>query len=295
LVVPGAWFAFSELKTEQLQPAQITRLRNYYGTLVLAETDEFISASNETTLHGLQLRDEKFRRLPTTYYARGTGVGIVLSALQREKTALNIGVIGLGVGTLSTYVRQADKLTFWEINPLALKTARAQFTFLQDCIGRVNVEMIDGRLGVRNATGPFDLLVVDAFNGDSVPIHLITAEATKEYVDKLGDGILLVHISNRYVDLFPVLVGDAVRVGWKALVLSEAPGQSLQQIQHASPSRYALLYPPSREREVAGWINEAMKRTDYEYHLTTAMESARIDWTDNLSSIEDVLSPASRR
>jgi hypothetical protein len=205
LASPSIWLACTALTAKEAGTVHLTHLRNHYGILIVTETADVMVASSETTLHGAQFRKESVRRIPTTYYTRGGGAGIVLSALQQKKRSLRIGVVGLGVGTLAAYARQRDEMIFWEINPLALRIAEEQFSYLRDCIGQVRVSLVDGRLGVKAAEGIFDLLVIDAFSGDSVPIHLITREAIADYLAKLGDGILLVHISNRYIDLFPVL------------------------------------------------------------------------------------------
>jgi hypothetical protein len=290
LAAPSTWLAYTGLTAREAGAVRVTHLRNHYETLIVTETSDLMLASSETTLHGAQFRKESVRRIPTAYFTRGSGVGIVLSALQQKKLSLRIGVIGLGVGTLASYTRQQDEMLFWEINPMTLRIAQEQFTFLRDCVGQVRVSMMDGRLGVKADTGIFDLLVIDAFSGDAVPMHLITREAIADYLAKLGgSGILLIHLTNRYVDLFPVVVADAKATGRNALAIASLPDKSMRAARHASGSRYAIIYPPSREAEVWSWISNAKNQAGYDYRVTTAEESKQIDWSDDRYAIIDVL------
>ncbi|NTU78168.1 MAG: fused MFS/spermidine synthase, partial [Chloroflexales bacterium] len=185
-----------------------------------------LSLSNESTLHGQQVLDKKNRRLPTTYYTRGSAAGIVLNSLHKQQPALRLGAIGLGTGTLAAYGRKDDHLVFWDINPLAIKLARERFYFLRDCPSKMEISQSDGRLGLAASRDLFDVIVLDAFAGDSIPAHLITREAIASYLARLDHGILLVHISNRYLDPFPVVAGGARYAGWKCLYVNSTPHES---------------------------------------------------------------------
>jgi spermidine synthase len=286
LIAPPAWLGYAQVAGES---GSTTHLRNYYGSIVLNQYTQYTSSSNETTLHGLQLTDPAKQRVPTTYYSQGSAAGVVIKALQAKKPALNIGVVGLGTGTLAAYARATDTVVFWDINPLAIAVARVWFTFLKDCPGHVDVRMEDGRIGIKTAPEKFDVLVIDAFSGDSIPMHLLTREAIRQYLDQLDDGILLVHVSNRYIDLFPVLVGDAKALGQNVLSVYSTPNATAENDEQASKSKYVLIYSPNREKEVAGWIDAAMQNPEYDYSTLTGDGITPVNWTDDRHAIFDVL------
>lgn len=186
--------------------------RNFYGGLrVSDEGDPSETGSSRKLRHGEINHGEQYlhpsRKLePTTYYCPGSGVGMAIEAL-RPRGPLRIGVIGLGAGGLAAYGRDGDYFRFYEINPLILKLATTEFTYTRETPARVEYVMGDARLSLeREPSQQFDLLVVDAFSGDSIPIHLLTREAFGQYFRHLRDnGILAVHISNRHLDLAPVV------------------------------------------------------------------------------------------
>jgi len=196
-------------------------VRNFYGALKVKDSgpatdlDATRSLTHGTINHGEQFLNLARRDLPTTYYGPNTGIGIAIRAKEKTGKALRIGVIGLGTGTIAAYGRLGDYYRYYEINPLVLGIAHTQFTFLGDCKCKVDVAMGDARLSLERelAQGPpehFDVLAVDAFSSDSIPVHLLTREAMQLYFRHLlPDGILAVHISNRYLDLEPVVEGEA--------------------------------------------------------------------------------------
>ncbi|RZI44131.1 hypothetical protein EGT07_01495 [Herbaspirillum sp. HC18] len=188
-----------------------TLARNFYGTL--AVDDVAVSGHNErqlahgVILHGAQFLDDGRRHWPTTYYGAGSGASLAVLATRREGQPQRVGIIGLGAGTMAAYGRAGDHYRFYEINPLVAQLARSQFTFLSDSPASVETVMGDARLSLeREAPQRFDVLAVDAFSGDSVPVHLLTREAFGVYFRHLRPGgILAVHISNRSLDLAPVV------------------------------------------------------------------------------------------
>ena len=189
-------------------------VRNFYGGLRVRDNGENGSLDAMRTLtHGTINHGEEYlnlarRDLPTTYYGPNTGVGMAIR--EKQKTgAIRIGVIGLGTGTIAAYGRLGDYIRYYEINPLVLRVARKEFFFLKDCKAKLDVAMGDARLSLeREPPQNFDVLAVDAFSSDSIPVHLLTKEAMELYFRHLRpDGILAVHISNRYLDLQPVLAG----------------------------------------------------------------------------------------
>jgi len=186
------------------------KARNFYGTIKVKEAESNAGAVRQLThgtiVHGRQFLDPRKRRWPTTYYGSNSGAGIAIAA-SRNGAAQRVGVIGLGAGTMAAYCRPGDVYRFYEINPLVLDFANRHFSFLRDCPASKDVALGDARL-VLDAEAPqrFDVLAVDAFSGDSVPVHLLTTEAFSIYFRHLKpDGVLAIHISNRYLDLTPVV------------------------------------------------------------------------------------------
>ena len=187
--------------------------RNFYGALVVYDDNgedgsmgPFRVLRHGTIDHGEQFLWVQNRRFPTTYYAKKSGIGLTIQALQMQGP-MHVGVIGLGACTLTTYARPIDRYRVYDINPLVLKIAQTQFTFLQDCMAPHDVVMGDARLSLENEPPQkFDVLAVDAFSGDAIPVHLLTREAYSLYWRHLNpDGVLAVHVSNRYLQLAPVV------------------------------------------------------------------------------------------
>jgi len=135
-----------------------------------------------------------------------------------------VGVIGLGPGTLATYGRPGDHYTFYEINPLVIQLAGTEFSFLRDCLAEISIVQGDARLALeRQPPQSFDVLAIDAFSGDAIPVHLLTREAFAVYFRQLRpDGVVAVNVSNRYVNLQPVVLRAAESLGKQAVVIVNA-------------------------------------------------------------------------
>jgi hypothetical protein len=220
-----------------------TMVRNFYGVLRVRDeqmqTEESSDSSsrsrvisfrrlvNGTITHGLQFLDPNSRDEPTTYYSRESGVGLVFRA-EGKMNSLQVGAVGLGAGTIAAYGRTGDRFTFYEINPLVVRVANQDFTFLHDSAAKITSVLGDARLSLQNeAPQNFDLLVVDAFSGDAIPIHLLTREAFALYFRHLKpDGLLLVHISNSHLDLQPVVLAGASHEGREALLIDNGPDKA---------------------------------------------------------------------
>lgn len=195
-------------------------VRNFYGALRVrdngleSELNTVRTLTNGTINHGEEYVNVARRRLPTTYYGPNTGVGIAIREKQK-KGAIRVGVVGLGTGTLAAYGRLGDYFRYYEINPLVPPITRGQFYFVPNCPAKLDIAMGDARLSLeREAPEHFDLLVVDAFSSDAIPVHLLTKEAMALFFRHLQpDGVLAVHISNRYLDLQPVVEGEAAVLG----------------------------------------------------------------------------------
>src|SRR6266513_1247147 len=184
--------------------------RNFYGVLNVRDSGEGPDAmrmlSHGTIVHGKQFLEPERRDWPTSYYGRTSGVGLALLAA-RERGPLRVGVVGLGAGTLAAYGRTGDVFRFYDINSGVVELARSEFTFLKDSAAKVEVALGDARLSLeREPPENFDVLALDAFSSDAIPVHLLTVEAFKTYLRHLKPGgVLAVHISNRYLDLVPVV------------------------------------------------------------------------------------------
>ena len=210
--------------------------RNFYGILRVynGETDHVPTKKlyHGGINHGMQFQSSKWKTYPTTYFARWSGVGVALRKHPKKhpelekgykgpQHTLKVGIIGLGAGTLSTYSRPGDVYRFYEINPAILELANEQFTYIKDAKGDIQVVMGDGRISLEREleeTGShqFDVMIVDAFSGDAIPIHLLTEEAMLLYLKHLSsDGILAIHVSNRHLSLEPVIEGIANKLGKK--------------------------------------------------------------------------------
>jgi len=161
-----------------------------------------------TTLHGAQLTDPALRRRALTYYHREGPVGAVFSSFAPQRFR-RVGAVGLGTGSIACYARPGQDWTFFEIDPAVVRIARDRryFTFLADCKPDAGIVLGDARLSLeRVPDGAFDLLVLDAFSSDAIPVHLLTAEAFRLYRRKLSPrGVILVHVSNQFLDLEPVV------------------------------------------------------------------------------------------
>lgn len=156
---------------------------------------------------------------PTTYYGPNSGAGIAIR--NTRNSTQRVGVIGLGTGTLASYGRPGDYYRIYEINPLVVQVAKEEFTFLRDSKAHVDLVLGDARLSLeREGSQQFDTLLVDAFSGDSIPVHLLTKEALEIYWRHLKpEGILAIHISNQYLDLQPVVYNLAAASGKEALLV----------------------------------------------------------------------------
>jgi SAM-dependent methyltransferase len=200
--------------------------RNFYAAIRIWESGQGDETSKVLThgsiTHGKQFVAPGRRQLVTTYYGPTSGVGRAIEAMRRHG-AVRVGVIGLGTGTLAAYGRAGDTFRLYELNPQVIELAMKHFTYLADTEAKVETALGDARLSLeREPPQHFDVLVVDAFSSDAIPVHLLTAEAFKVYFRHLKPGgILAVHISNRYLDLKPVLHRAATKFDRHARLVDE--------------------------------------------------------------------------
>ena len=203
--------------------------RNFYGVIRVKEYGtpgsgyHYRRLVHGVIMHGEQDMTDAGRRKPTTYYLPSSGVGAALAARQ-ARGPVRVGVIGLGAGTLAAYGRKGDFFEFYDINSQVVSVARTQFTFLSDSAADVRIVLGDARLNLERETPQgFDLLAVDAFSSDAIPIHLITKEAMAVYLRHLQpDGIVAFHVSNRFLNLVPVVARIAKENGGDAVLVSDS-------------------------------------------------------------------------
>ena len=270
-------------------PGKMTR--SFFGIYSIHQIDgNARMLAHGTTAHGIQnLGSPARERMATSYYARLSGVGAAMRAAPTMFPAgARIGVVGLGAGTLACYARPGQSWTFYEIDPKVVAIARdpAKFTFLSRCLPAVPVAIGDARLTLFNRpAGRTDLLVIDAFSSDSVPMHLLTLEAFDVYRGHLANnGLLMVHISNRYLDLQPVVAAAAAAQGWQARVRTYRPSAG-DRADHASASIWVALSPdPATIAALEADRSVAWRRLD----PTAGFRP----WTDDHASILPIMGRA---
>ncbi len=256
------------------------RTRSYFGVYTVRDypAQHLRTLAHGTTLHGEQSTDPLLRRLPITYYGPGSGAGIAFANAQALLgPRARIGVVGLGTGTLACYHRAGEDWRFFEIDPAVLEFSRAgTFTYVRDCAPDARVVLGDARLALRRMPrGSIDLLAIDAFSSDAIPLHLLTDEAFAAYFDALSPrGLLLVHISNRYIELEPVLAAQAAKRGLTAALRDDNPPDNGQ----LTASSWVLM-----TRDPAQLA--ALRRLAPALAWTQLMPPAPRAWSDDHASI----------
>lgn len=268
----GSWTIRASLKGE--------RTRSYFGIYTVRDYPEsrLRILSHGTTLHGQQSLDPRERDRPMTYYGPTSGIGLVMTALpQLAGPRARIGIVGLGTGSLACLAAPGQRWTYFEIDPVILHYSNSgRFTYLRDCTPHARVVLGDARLELEKVPpGSFDVLVIDAFTSDAIPLHLITREAFAVYQRALSPrGILMVHISNRYVDLGPVVAAVARLDGLAARSRLDSPIDS----ERFTPSRWIAL---SRDASRIDML--AQMHPDSAWSPLEA--PAKRPWTDGHASI----------
>ncbi|MCK9540542.1 MAG: fused MFS/spermidine synthase [Novosphingobium sp.] len=256
------------------------RKRSYFGVYTVRDypSSDLRVLAHGTTLHGEQSTDPALRLVPVSYYGPGSGVGIAFAnAGQLVGQNARVGVLGLGAGTLACFARPGQQWVFFEIDPVVLQYSRDRtFTYLQDCAPDAKVVIGDARLELaRMPDASLDLLAMDAFSSDAIPMHLITDEAFGEYLRVLSpDGILLVHISNRFIELEPIVAAEAKQRGLAAAIRDDAPPPT----GLLTPSSWvALARDPARL--------EDLRRLAPAMEWKALQPPAPRPWTDDRASI----------
>lgn len=254
--------------------------RNFFGMKAVIEDQNGLWFKHGVTFHGLQLREPRHRMEPTLYFSRASGIGLLLDGYPRpEGGGLRVGVVGLGIATLATYAREGDYYRFYEIDPQVSAFSAGPhppFTFLRDAKGQRDVVMGDARLMMereleRGEPQRFDVLVLDAFSSDSIPVHLVTTEALAMYRRHLRgpDSVLAFNVSNHHVDMAPLL-----------LRASREHGLAFAALAQGEVSRWVLMSPNPERVKISGRMTQAQ--------TVPYREDLRV-WTDNFSNLFDVL------
>lgn len=261
--------------------------RNFYGAHKLhlygedSGTTRFFLLSNGGITHGIQFTPKIYSNWATTYYGAASGVGRALDSLHGSRRA---GFVGLGAGSLAVYGRAGDTFRFYEIDPSIVDVARRHFTYLRDSAAKIDVVLGDARLSMeaelrRGEAQQFDLLALDAFSGDAIPVHLLTREAVATYLRQLRPGgILAVHISNRHLDLRPVVEGLARHHGLRFVTITDNVDDKEWWLY---TSTWMLLSADPARLEVPEIRNAAEAAPDDTAEV--------VDWTDGHASLFSIL------
>lgn len=289
VVVAGALILFGVYRSLMLTIDGDIRTRSYFGVYTIRDYPEqqTRTLAHGTTLHGVQfVGDRATRTQPTSYYMPGSGIGLALQAVpDLYGPQARVGAVGLGTGTLACYAQPGQRWRFYEIDPAVVSIARdrGKFSFLADCLPGADVVLGDARISLAaQSDDSLDLLALDAFSSDAVPMHLMTAEAFETYGRVLGErGLLLVHISNRFLDLEPVVFATAKGGGWYGSKLSYQP--SVRDNAEATTSDWIAL-----TRDPVVFAELLAGEGDWQPLRARRAVGA---WTDDYSSIVPVLRP----
>lgn len=261
--------------------------RNFFGVITISERPMQIDGKtytsrfmyHGTTTHGIQIMERPYNATPTAYFTEIGPLGNTFQLYQPKK----IAVIGLGVGTMNCYSTPESEMTFIEIDQGVVDVARSHFTFLSDCTGKTPPKIIvgDGRIELNKLDETFDMIIIDAFSSDTIPIHLITTDALKGYFEKLSDnGLIVLNVSNRYFNLAPILARNA----------AEIDGYSRTRLHHFDDvernAEISRLYPFASS---SFWVAMSKKREtllplrDLEWVEIASDENLR-PWSDDYTS-----------
>jgi hypothetical protein len=249
--IAGMMLVFGGYDSIRLSMTPDARFRSYFGVYTIRDDGDIRTLVNGTTSHGLQLLTPGHERDPTSYYSATSGVGQAMTRLPTVAGPnARVGVVGLGTGTLACYAQPGQDWRFYEIDPAIVHIARetGEFTFLARCNPAAAIVLGDARLSLKGAaTDSLDMLVLDAFTSDAIPMHLLTREAFAIYGRVLDRrGMLLVHISNRFLDLEPVVAAAAREGGWFAARYDDTIAGDSPVYRSVSSSNWILMTHDAR-------------------------------------------------
>ncbi len=254
--MPAAWFRAATVTATLAFAGYLIRVqvlesrgytlseRNFYGVLRVRDEAAYKNYPAQRVLihgtinHGTQLKVPGGDRIPTSYFGNSSGINRAIHALG-ERGPIRIGVLGLGAGVTATLARAGDTLHYYEINPLVVRIAQTEFGFWKACPAEKRLFLGDGRLVLESLPDEhLDFLAMDAFSSDAVPVHLLAAEAYRTYLRHLNpEGVLAINITNRYLDLAPVVAEAAAANGFTGIVVDDVAEEEI----YDSPSTWVLL------------------------------------------------------
>ncbi|WP_185867542.1 spermidine synthase [Sphingomonas sp. TF3] len=284
-VLLGVLVAFGGYRAVMISLEPHARTRSYFGVYTVHNAATQRQLAHGTTVHGVQLLGSPAReRTPTAYYVAASGVGRAMQVLPILYGAhARVGIVGLGSGTLACYAVAGQDWRFYEIDPAVVRIARdtGQFTFLSRCLPHPGIVLGDARLNLAVApAASLDLLALDAFSSDAVPMHLMTREAFASYARVLAPrGLLLVHISNRFLDLEPVVAAAAQGGGWYSAQLFYHP-RAINRDAATMSQWIALSRDPA--------VIQSLKARDSAWGLVKP-RAGFAPWTDDYSTILPLL------
>ena len=280
-LMAGAIFMGSHLMGTSSAGTIAYRGRSFFGVhrVVHLGGGRYHQLVHGNTVHGIQDMEEPGE--PRTYYARNGPIGEVFSKFPNVR---NVGMVGLGVGSCAAYGKPGMNMTYFEIDPVVEKVARdpEQFTFLRDSKADVQVVMGDARLTLGQSTGGYDLIILDAFSSDSIPIHLLTKQALEMYLSKLtGEGVLAFHISNRYLNLEPILAEIAKSLDLQAYAMTDGATDEEERVGKR-PSTWMAFARKGTD------LSPLVKRSSW---LEAETRPGTPLWTDDYSNILSAFEP----
>jgi len=260
----------------------IVATRNFYGVLRVQETSDEVNGQRRQLIHGNIMHGKQYlrsdlRREPTSYYSANSGIGRVIEGLHPRLAPLKVGIIGLGAGTIAAYGAKGDVYRFYDINPGVVAISKRDFSYLSDGDATIEIALGDARLSLeREPPENFDVLAIDAFSSDAIPVHLITKEAMQVYLRHMKpDGVIAFHVTNRYLDLVPVVEGIAHDLGLAVLWIDDEGNLALAN----SSSWILVAKDPARlaDPKLTAAAAEITPRRDWRV------------WTDDFNNLLQVL------
>jgi len=267
-LVPTVYFSYTGAK--EYAAGMRTMERDFYGVVRTRDRTfegvTYRAMYHGGIIHGGQLQGAQFKNVPSDYFGPGSGYGRLFTALNEMRPQpRSVGIIGLGAGVVAAYGRAGDEVVFYEISPKVVDIEKTEFSFLRDTPAKVPPVILgDGRLSLeREAPRNYDVLGIDAFSGDSIPMHLVTREAMQLYLKHIKpDGVIVFQATNRYIDLLPVIARHARDLGLHAVVVSDYPPSSigadywLSSTDQVLVTRDRALLEHPRIREAASEVRD---------------------------------------
>ncbi len=274
---------------EKFKENTVELSRNFFGLLSVKDVDVNGVVERRlidgTTSHGTQYIDEQLTQVPRSYYRKDTGVALALEHLFMSPRK-HVGLIGLGAGTLAAYGKKGDTYTFYELNPNVERMAREYFSYIDTSKADVRVKLGDGRVTLQRELESgdfalFDVLVIDAFSGDSIPAHLLTQEAFELYTARMKDeGIIAIHVSNSHLDLTPLVKSLADNISYSSLYV-----KTKANTEEVTQTEWILI-----TKNTAFLRNTKVKRLMTEWPQSVKnLGDKKLIWTDNYSNLLSVL------